>query len=773
MSNRVTTALLILVIGLACGLRLFLASNAHATTLDTAVVGQMALDILQGERPLFFAGQNYMGALEAYLLAAFFYGLPVTPTTMTLATISFSIIWIIATFVFFRIGFGNGPALAAALAVAFPGWSGVWYSTAPYGGYPQTYVFGLGLLCLAVAPSFYQNRQKTWLHAALLALLTGLGIWTNLQVLPYLAAALILVFLQLRVHRNRRLILPPYALVPLALIGALVPQWLAERAHVHPPMFDGLSLKLIAKSWQGLWTHDLAHNLLWTFEPVLIHRLMAALIAALVAVACYLALRHPIGRAKQVTACTLLMLVFFSLSYFPHPMSGFVPRYLIAPVTLLLSWALAVWTSQQQRTIARVGYALAVTLSLYNAYGTVHASLQRSETTQQTVAQYQDTMEVARQKGWNTLMHTGSETEGYDGIRFTLLSQGEVLVTSAFSDRFLKHQLAWEFGAQPAYLARKRHLPFIEGSYTAMQSNPGVIDQSTAFALIENPAAQRRMESSVLPDTIEGHSGNSMNHPLFDRDIATTWTATMHRSVFKCYFSAPTRLGGLRVTSRDAGALPYRYVLRVQLPDGRWQTVQEVNQRIAASYLSGQTVYFRGHHPWMDIRIPPMEIIGLSWEPRTGSANNNPAVLTEMYILADHDCLWPDTESAMEEIRTWLETYPAAELWTERGVMRQLHRHAAQYNWPSTVTDRIPLPYNPRFSSTQMNRTEMPAGSVVFVVEAGYESSVLRSLQSTGSAITATTVKEPLLILKAEIHESDKARLFWDGFTLHARQQRE
>ncbi len=39
---------------------------------DEAVVALMARHILQGERPIFFYGQAYMGSLDAYLVAGFF-----------------------------------------------------------------------------------------------------------------------------------------------------------------------------------------------------------------------------------------------------------------------------------------------------------------------------------------------------------------------------------------------------------------------------------------------------------------------------------------------------------------------------------------------------------------------------------------------------------------------------------------------------------------------------------------------------------------------------
>jgi hypothetical protein len=43
--------------------------NAVPFNADEAIVALMARHILQGERPIFFYGQAYMGSLDAYLVA--------------------------------------------------------------------------------------------------------------------------------------------------------------------------------------------------------------------------------------------------------------------------------------------------------------------------------------------------------------------------------------------------------------------------------------------------------------------------------------------------------------------------------------------------------------------------------------------------------------------------------------------------------------------------------------------------------------------------------
>ena len=65
-----STLALIMCLGLA--LRLYMSVKAFYSTFDTSTVGLMGIHILEGEFPLFYYGQNYMGALEAYTAAVMF-----------------------------------------------------------------------------------------------------------------------------------------------------------------------------------------------------------------------------------------------------------------------------------------------------------------------------------------------------------------------------------------------------------------------------------------------------------------------------------------------------------------------------------------------------------------------------------------------------------------------------------------------------------------------------------------------------------------------------
>jgi hypothetical protein len=118
--RRFDFLLLALAVLLGFSLRLYIARAAFATSFDSSTVGLMAMRILEGDRPLFYYGQLYMGSLEAYVAALMFAVFGVSTTILALSPILFSVALIIATFFLFReISAGERwVAFAAALSVA-------------------------------------------------------------------------------------------------------------------------------------------------------------------------------------------------------------------------------------------------------------------------------------------------------------------------------------------------------------------------------------------------------------------------------------------------------------------------------------------------------------------------------------------------------------------------------------------------------------------------------------------------------------------------------
>lgn len=175
---------------------------------DEAVVALMARHILNGERPVFFYGQAYMGSLDAWLVALGFYlfgqQVWVIRLVQTLLYLSVIITTVWIGHRFFRsakIGLGAGLLLAA------PTVNVTLYTTASLGGYGEALLIGnLILICgLTLAEGFPPGDNPIritgwWLSLGVLA---GLGLWANGLTLIYSIPTALLVIIQ--IIKQRRL----------------------------------------------------------------------------------------------------------------------------------------------------------------------------------------------------------------------------------------------------------------------------------------------------------------------------------------------------------------------------------------------------------------------------------------------------------------------------------------------------------------------------------------------------------------------------------------
>ncbi|HJW91504.1 MAG TPA: glycosyltransferase family 39 protein [Anaerolineales bacterium] len=180
------------------GLRVLLVSAGRAPfNADEAVVGLMARHILQGERPVFFYGQSYLGSLDAYLAAGGFLFFGQQVWVLRLVQILLYVITILSAAKVAELAFGSqAHGLLAAWLLAIPPVNAVLYTTVTLGGYGEMLLLGsLELLAaLRIASSFFKHMTPSWTAWFSLGLLAGLGVWVfgltlvfTLPVLLYLA----------------------------------------------------------------------------------------------------------------------------------------------------------------------------------------------------------------------------------------------------------------------------------------------------------------------------------------------------------------------------------------------------------------------------------------------------------------------------------------------------------------------------------------------------------------------------------------------------------
>ena len=227
-----------LVLLVAAGLRLgLLAAGVVPFNADEAVVGLMARHILQGERPIFFYGQAYLGSLDAWLVAGAFVVFGQTVLAIRLVQIALYLGTVATTYgLGLKIYASQWIAGAAALLLAVPPVLFTLYSTISLGGYGETLLIGNVMLLLALwllngAPP-PMSRPLILRHCfgwLFLGLLAGLGFWSFPLVLVYLLPVLIVAAV---IYRRRITLLAGFGLLFAAgfVVGAL-PWWAYTLAH--------------------------------------------------------------------------------------------------------------------------------------------------------------------------------------------------------------------------------------------------------------------------------------------------------------------------------------------------------------------------------------------------------------------------------------------------------------------------------------------------------------------------------------------------------------
>lgn len=159
---------------------------------DSATCYLMALRILGGDRPLYFYGQDYQGAAEAYITAGLFkiFG-PSIPLAGAVSLMEWSLAVGVGVYLLIRGTskyHGIAGGLFAAVAVPYT----LHYVVVPYWGYPGGLL--LGMLALLPACSIL-GKGPTSFSFICLGFISGFGLFVGKQCIPGLAAAFIALFI--------------------------------------------------------------------------------------------------------------------------------------------------------------------------------------------------------------------------------------------------------------------------------------------------------------------------------------------------------------------------------------------------------------------------------------------------------------------------------------------------------------------------------------------------------------------------------------------------
>lgn len=243
------------IVAFALASRLALAAFAWpATDSDEGFMGIMALHIAwRGAHPVFFYGQAYMGTLEAHLAAAFFAVFGASLFTLRFGTILMSTLALGCIYLLTRLLYSRTLAVVtlALLAVGTPEalyrelWTG--------GGYAETLLFGAAMMLLAtwlaLAAPVGNPTSRRWRLVAFAGwgLAAGLGLWSDVLVLPFALASVALLALVCR----RELWGWGGAVLALGLcVGAFPLLAYAVTSPAHNPFAGAIGVQRDANAWR-------------------------------------------------------------------------------------------------------------------------------------------------------------------------------------------------------------------------------------------------------------------------------------------------------------------------------------------------------------------------------------------------------------------------------------------------------------------------------------------------------------------------------------------
>lgn len=181
---------------------------------DEATMGIMGMHIaFRGEWPIFFYGQGYMGAFEAYLAAIMFRLFGVSVFTLLIGLILMYMIFLIVMYRLSCLLYSKALALVALLFLCLGSNAMLTRELLAIGGYPETLLFGSLLMLLAAwlavtsrhnvgrsatdNPTFTApERWRRFFAFSGWGLVAGLGLWTHELVAPFvlMSGLLILIF---------------------------------------------------------------------------------------------------------------------------------------------------------------------------------------------------------------------------------------------------------------------------------------------------------------------------------------------------------------------------------------------------------------------------------------------------------------------------------------------------------------------------------------------------------------------------------------------------
>lgn len=583
---------------------------------DQAINGLMARHILLGEFPIFFYGQDYCGSLENYLVSVIFllFGSNRFTLGLTIGIISLFLLFFIY-FLTARIA-DRRTALVAALLTALPSNYFAFTSVLARSAYIETPLLGV-LLFITAVRLFLVGERRRHLHF-LLGFLGGLGLWTHLLAVFYLAPiGLLLLVKEKGFWRDPRVLI--YLAAGAALGG--LPLWAYNVLHpwatwhylqqpgVDESFRESLKAFFIVRLPElfGLYHSQLRRY----YVPVFSAAVYAVILSGLV----YLIgmrrkglrdlFRPGAGPGNGLDLLLLFLLVYPFIFSFSGFAANHTTRYLMPlyPAIPIFFSCLFFYLKERFSFLAWPFLAILLTSSLLGAFhlAIVFQPKQVLEYNRKQVIE-QTLLAFLKERAIRTVY----VPDFWQAVPLTFNAREEIIFGQPYFDRYPPFTQIVDRSLRPAFLLGQEATAFestligIGGSYKKKRIGHLWLFYDflpPSYRFTEVPAAGWRVYSA--------DSGKPVS-AAFDRDLSTYWNlgrAMKPGDTFQLDLGHTVPdLGRILLFSGAAEGLPRGLRLEISLDGERWKPVLEI-----PTYWN--SLVWSGPHPFVRPAEGPTELV--------------------------------------------------------------------------------------------------------------------------------------------------------------------
>lgn len=719
--SRTQILLLLITLVVAFAFRCYLSLRIYLTNFDTATVGLMGLNILDGDRPLFYYGQGYMGALEPYLASGLFALFGASEFTLSLSPILFSVAWIAGTYLLFAELYGPRGGLAAALCLSVSTWSVAWYSIGAYGGYPAALALGSGSLWLAlrlVDPLL--SRQRQWTYALPLGFLAGLALWTNYLAGAYLltGALVLCVFLVRQPDLPRRLV--PFLVGGVFFLLGLCPVLLslAQEGPGHIAEWT-FSLKFLRRSLEMLWHSSLPEAFYWPEGQPVALRVMTVLALAGAALTSGVLLPAGLRSARRFHYLLPVFFGFIFLAlYLPHHMAHLgVARYIL-PLSTVLACALfaAPFASPSAwpRWTAGICLALWMATNTASMMVTVRTHAPRKEMKEKLRTEFVHSVLAS---GVRSVFMVGGHIFGHDGQIYSFTAKNKARFVSVYDERYQPSAQAAE--ADPAYgfACEDSVLPRLLAALDDLGVSRTLSEcpwASLVYDLDFKDHPSRAVPHQEMKARLDGQArGDAMAvlDRVYETDVRGEYDG---RSGLTFDLGAARNVNAIWLTAKGWYKLdlPQGYVLEASTDGVTFRVVREQPSRLAVVYTAGPMVYAKGYFGLEEIRFEPVPARYLRLRMTGAQRHSTHWALNECWVFERAEWDAPDWEDSVHNVVQLIQKYHLEFTVADRWLSARLLE-----TQPTTPGRFAVYPrYNSKHAETTLSRAFEPRAGIAVVV---------------------------------------------------------